>query len=261
METNRGGFSASIGEYNQSISLIRMKLVCYLLSFLATTTFLQCRSEPKPPTGFSLSPTEFAKKIIEYPAAPVIDVRSADEFSKSHIEHAVNLDVNSNFFTRDLANLDRSGPLLVYCLSGARSNTAAEQLRSLGFASVYELDGGLLNWRAANFPVVTSSSSPDATGMTKEEFERKLTSGKLVLVDFYADWCAPCRKMKPFLEEIAVEMKDRVEVVRIDADDHAQLCKDLDVVSLPTLLLYKHTTLTWEHRGFLEKDDIIRVLK
>lgn len=238
-----------------------MKVAFYLLSFLAATTFMQCRSRTNPSTGFLLSPAEFAKKIIEYPAAPIIDVRSANEFSKSHIEHAVNLDVNSNSFATDVSYLDKSRPLLVYCLSGARSHDAAEQLRSSGYTSVYELDGGLMKWRAANLPVVTSTSSPGATGMTQEEFERKLTSGKLVLVDFYADWCAPCRKMKPFLEEIAMEMKDSVEIVRINADDHPQLCKDLDVVSLPTLLLYKQSTLAWEHRGFLEKEDIIRALQ
>ena len=121
-----------------------------------------------------------------------------------------------------------------------------------------------MKWRSADLPVITNSISTSESkiaGMTKAEFENKLSADKWVLVDFYADWCAPCRKMRPGIDEIAAEMKDKVEVMTINADDHPQLCKDLDVVSLPTLLLYKNKTLAWENRGFLKKEDIVRALQ
>jgi len=120
-----------------------------------------------------------------------------------------------------------------------------------------------MKWRAANLPLVNPTSADaasSASGMTKEEFDELLRDDKLVLVDFYVDWCAPCRKMKPYLEEIAVEMKDNVELVRINADDHPQLCKDLDVTGLPTLQLYKNKALTWVNSGYIEKADLVKHL-
>ena len=234
----------------------------YLLAglFLGLIVLNGCKGEQKSSSDFVLPPSDFSQKINEYPASPVIDVRNPAEFSKAHLQHAVNVDVNGGQFEEKIASLDKSKPVFLYCLSGARSAAAAEQMRSIGFKEVYELEGGLMKWRAANLPEVRNSfslPSAAASGMSKAEFEKKITSDKLVLVDFYADWCAPCKKMKPYLDEIAGEMKDKVELVRINADDQPQLCKELDVVSLPTLLLYKNKTLTWENRGYLEKSDIV----
>ncbi len=59
------------------------------------------------------------------------------------------------------------------------------------------------------------------------------------IIDFYADWCKPCKMMKPYLDEISEEMKDKVVVYRINADDNPELCKDLAVEALPTIFIYK----------------------
>jgi thioredoxin 1 len=222
-----------------------------------------CASEQKSSTGDLLAAIDFAEKIIELPAAPIIDVRTASEFAKAHLQNAINVDINGGQFREEISRLDKSKPVFVYCLSGGRSASAVGQMRSLGFKEVYELEGGLMKWRAANLSVMTNSfSSPSAsdTGMTKDDFEKLIPADKIVLVDFYADWCAPCKKMKPYLEEIAVDMKDKVEVVRINADDHPQLCKDLDVTGLPTLQLYKNKKLTWVNSGYLDKADVVKRL-
>lgn len=214
-------------------------------------------------SGNLLSPTDFQQKIIELPNAPIIDVRTPGEFTKAHLQHAVNVDLNSDRFAEIISRLDQSKPVLLYCFSGSRSETAAEQLRSMGFTQVYELAGGIMKWQAADLPVVSNTfggPQSKSTGMTRAEFENKLSEDKLTLVDFYASWCSPCRKMRPAIDEIAVEMKDKVEVLMIDADAHPQLCKDLDVGSLPTLLLYKNKNLTWENRGYLDKAEIVKAL-
>jgi len=225
---------------------------------------IACTSEQKQSVYTLLAAADFAEKIIELPAAPIIDVRTDSEFAKAHLENAVNLDINSDQFQDQISKLDQSKPVFVYCLSGGRSAAAVNQMRSMGFKEVYELEGGLMKWRAANLPIVTNSfpgAEASPSGMTQEEFQKIITSDKLVLVDFYADWCAPCRKMKPYLEQIAADMKDRVVVVRINADDHPQLCKDLDVTGLPTLQLYKNNNLTWVNSGYLDKGDVVKQLK
>ena len=241
-----------------------MKVFYYFIVITSLLVFNQCNTEPKSVNGNILSPSDFYQKIIEQPAAPIIDVRNSSEFSKAHLQSAVNIDINGGHFDDIISKLDKSKPVLLYCLSGARSSTAASHMRAMGFREVYELEGGLMKWRTAGLPLLTNTSttpSATTTGMTKADFESKLTSEKLVLVDFYASWCAPCRKMKPFIEEIASEMSDKVEVLTIDADDQPELCKVLDVSSLPTLLLYKNKTLIWENRGYIEKADILKALQ
>ncbi|HMR20381.1 MAG TPA: thioredoxin family protein, partial [Sphingobacterium sp.] len=83
-----------------------------------------------------------------------------------------------------------------------------------------------------------------------------LDSDKLVLVDFYAHWCVPCRKMEPYLNSIAAEMDDKVKVVRINTDENRALCKILDIRSLPVLQLYKAEELIWENTGYTAEKDI-----
>lgn len=91
---------------------------------------------------------------------------------------------------------------------------------------------------------------------------KKLTTQKsLVLIDFYAEWCAPCKKMKPFLTEIDKEMASTVDVVRIDADAEKDLCKQLKVDALPVLVLYKNGKEVWKHKAFISKADLVAKIK
>jgi thioredoxin len=97
--------------------------------------------------------------------------------------------------------------------------------------------------------------------MSKQQFDALLSSDKLVLIDFYADWCAPCKKMKPYLDEISRDMADKVVVIRINADDNQALCKELKIDALPVLQLYKNKTLSWTNAGFIEKAEVVKQLQ
>jgi thioredoxin 1 len=106
-----------------------------------------------------------------------------------------------------------------------------------------------------------SLSEKRLTGLTKEEFISGLSTEKVVLVDFYADWCAPCKKLKPIIDEIAAELEDKVEVVRINTDENQALCRELYINAIPILQVYKNQTLTWTGEGFLPKEIILKELK
>lgn len=212
-------------------------------------------------TNNHLSATEFAAKIKELPSAPVLDVRTAEEFSKGHLPNAQNMDWNGGHFEEQIANIDKSKPVFVYCLSGGRSSAAATKMRSEGFKEVYELNGGIMKWRGANLPETTDSTTMANTGMTMQQFDSLLESDKMVLVDFYADWCAPCKTMKPYLDEIKKEMSDKVIVIRINADNNKDLCKALKIDALPFLYLYKHKKLSWVNEGYIEKTEIMQHLQ
>lgn len=211
-------------------------------------------------TKTNLSASEFADKMKELPNAPILDVRTPEEFSKGHLKNALNYNWNSNEFEAQISPLDKSKPVFVYCLSGGRSSSAANKMRSDGFKTVYELDGGIMKWRGANLPETTDNTVV-SNGMTKQQFDALLNSDKLVLIDFYADWCAPCRKMKPYLDEISKDMADKVVVIRINADDNQTLCKELKIDALPVLQLYKNKTLTWTNTGFIDKAEVVKQLQ
>lgn len=73
-----------------------------------------------------------------------------------------------------------------------------------------------------------------------ETFERDvLRSGKAVLVDFWAQWCPPCHMIAPLLDEIAAERPDTLTVIKINADENPELARDYQVLSLPTLILFR----------------------
>ena len=115
--------------------------------------FNSCTNGQKQSSGSTnLSATEFAQKIKELPSAPIIDVRTHEEFSKAHLNYTTNVDWNGNDFEKQISKRDKSKPVLVYCLSGGRSSAAAAQMRSEGFKQVYELAGGIMKWRGANLP-------------------------------------------------------------------------------------------------------------
>jgi thioredoxin 1 len=89
-------------------------------------------------------------------------------------------------------------------------------------------------------------------------FSEIINSETPTLVDFYAEWCAPCKKMKPYLDEISKDMADNVVIIRINADNNQALCKELKIDELPVLQLYKNKLLTWTNTGFMNKADIVK---
>jgi thioredoxin 1 len=233
-----------------------LKIYSILLSVLL---FTSCTNGQKNSNAkVNLTAPEFATKIKELSNAPVVDVRTPDEYAKGHIENALNIDWKGDAFEKQIATLDKSKPVMVYCLSGGRSSAAVDKMASLGFTQIYEMTGGIMKWRGSNLPEVATKKANNS--MTSTQFQALLESDKLVLIDFYAEWCAPCRKMKPYLEEISKEMADKVVVIRIDADDNQALCKEMKIDALPVLQLYKDKKMTWNYNGFIEKADVVKQL-
>ncbi len=235
----------------------------YLSLLLTSVVFFlnACSNGQNQTVKTDLSATEFQAKMNELPSAAIIDVRTPEEFSKGHIANAKNIDWNGNNFEKQINEMDKTKPVFVYCLSGGRSGAAADKMRALGFTTVYEMDGGMMKWRAANLPETTDNiAGKEAQGMSKAQFDALLNSEKLVLIDFYADWCLPCKKMAPYLEELKTEMVDQLTIVRINADENPALCKELKVDALPVLLLYKNKTITWQNTGYISKEDLVKHL-
>ncbi|MGI8893319.1 MAG: thioredoxin domain-containing protein [Bacteroidia bacterium] len=231
------------------------------LYLLFITLFINsCSNAQTQNVKTNLSTSEFSEKMKNSSDALVIDVRTPAEFSSGHIDGALNIDWNGSDFNNHIALLEKNKPVMVYCLSGSRSASAASKMRSMGFTEVYEMDGGIMKWNAANFPV-TSGTKNKQRGMSTPEFQMLLDTDKLVLVDFYADWCLPCKKMKPYLEEISKEMAGEVDVVRINVDENTSLYKELKIDAIPVLQIYKDKKLIWSNQGFITKEEVVKRLK
>jgi len=229
----------------------------FSIAFVAILFFSCTVGQTNKTTKTEFSATEFANKIKELPTATIVDVRTPGEFSLGHIANAINCDWRGDDFEKQIAPLDKSKPVFVYCLSGGRSSKAANQMRIEGFTTVFELSGGMLSWRDANLPE-TTENTVTSNGMTKEQFDALCNNDKLVLIDFYAEWCDPCKKMKPYLDEIAKDMATKVSVIRINVDENKEICKELKIDALPVLQLYKNKTLAWSNKGFIEKEEVIK---
>jgi thioredoxin len=232
-----------------------------IIGFVAMAIILNsCTNGQTQNTATSLTVNEFSEKIKTVPNSVIIDVRTPEEFSEGHLQNAVNYDWNGSDFEQQVSTLDKQQPVFVYCLSGGRSGSAANKMRKMGFTQVIEMQGGMMKWRSVGLPETTSSTTI-SLGMTKQQFDELLNGDKLILVDFYAEWCAPCKKMKPYLDEISKEYTANVVVTRIDADENRNLCKELKIESLPVLQLYKNKKLVWSHEGYIEKSEVVKQLK
>jgi thioredoxin len=201
----------------------------------------------------NLSATEFSKKLNQTKDAQLVDVRTPGEFRNGHLKNAMNIDWNADDFAEKVKALDKDKPVFLYCMSGPRSTAAAAKLQKMGFKNVYEMQGGMMKWRNAELPEIKVST---ATGISLAQYKEMLKTNTPVLVDFYAEWCAPCKKMEPYLKKMAAEMPDKVKILRIDADANTELCKELNVSALPVLKLYKNDKLVWDHLGFVTEQEV-----
>lgn len=93
------------------------------------------------------------------------------------------------------------------------------------------------------------------------DFRTIVASEKPVLIDFYAEWCGPCKTLAPILKDVAKEMGDAAKVIKIDIDKNPVLAQKLGVRSVPTLMIYKEESLLWRQSGVVPKDQLLKALK
>lgn len=92
--------------------------------------------------------------------------------------------------------------------------------------------------------------------LTKSNFDSEvLNSDKVVLVDFWASWCAPCRMLSPIVDQVAEELTD-IKVAKVNIDDEQDLALQYNVMSIPTLLVFKGGQLVKRSVGVISKNDI-----
>lgn len=99
------------------------------------------------------------------------------------------------------------------------------------------------------------------TVINKETFETTIQSDKLVLVDFFATWCGPCKMLGPVLEELSEELPDDRMIAKLDIDQNVDIARKYGVMSVPTMIVFKKGKALAKMVGLHPKEDVIELFE
>ena len=98
----------------------------------------------------------------------------------------------------------------------------------------------------------------DIKNLNLDNFDNEISNSKTpILVDFWAEWCGPCKSLTPILEEISDDMSNKIQVVKVNLDENQDLAMKYSIRSIPTLLLFKQGQLIDTKVGLLPKSDLV----
>lgn len=93
------------------------------------------------------------------------------------------------------------------------------------------------------------------------KFQEIINLDQLVLVDFYADWCGPCKMMSPILQEVKGILKEELKIIKINVDQHQDLSSHFMVRGVPTMMLFKSGKMLWRQSGVLSTKDLVAIIQ
>ncbi len=95
----------------------------------------------------------------------------------------------------------------------------------------------------------------------QSNFSQLISTNQLVLVDFFADWCGPCKMMSPILHDVKSVLNDDVKIIKINVDTNPELAAKFMVRGVPTLILFKNAQVLWRQSGVVSKEELIQLIK
>lgn len=226
-----------------------MKLLLFFMVLLSLESFSQ--------TVSSLPVAQF-KKNLDSAHIQLLDVRRPEEYKAGHLKEAFLADwLDREQFVERVKYLDKEKPVYVYCLAGSRSAAAASWLAEKGFTAVVNMEGGINAWKKEGLPL---EAKTQVAQIKEEEYTKLVQSASLVLVDFNAEWCIPCKKMEPVIAGFRKEHPE-IKWVPIDAAVQEDLMKKHNVEGLPVFILYKGGKEVWRHEGITTKEEFEKAIK
>lgn len=93
-----------------------------------------------------------------------------------------------------------------------------------------------------------------------ENFSNIIKSGQLVLVDFFATWCGPCKTMHPVLEQLKKDLGDEIRIIKVDVDKNEAIAIQMRIQSIPTLMIFKGGEMKWRQSGAMTANALAQVI-
>ncbi len=191
--------------------------------------------------------TDFEQKMSTTPIQ-LLDVRTAGEYKVVHLQKSLQADwLDQKQFADRIQHLDKNIPVLLYCASGIRSGEAMKWMKAQGFTVLANLKGGLTAWKLEGKPLVSVN---EPLQMLVKDFNTKVSAGT-VLVDIGAEWCPPCKKMEPVLQQLQKELGTAFTLLKVDGGIDIEMMKYLHSQGLPTFIVYKNGLETWRKQGII----------
>ncbi|MBL7761041.1 MAG: DUF953 domain-containing protein [Sediminibacterium sp.] len=232
----------------------------YLSLLFAAIFSLACSSNSQPQeagveqaqTG-TLGTAEFEQKMKD-PNVQILDVRTAAEYKNAHMKNALQANwMDKAQFEDRTQYLDKNRPVLLYCASGIRSAQAMEELAQKGFKQLYNLKGGIALWKMDNKPLIAQEAVAE---LSLAAFESMVKGAKVALVDIGAEWCPPCVKMEPVLQQLQKDLPNAYNLIKVDGGNDVTVMKALKFESLPTFIVFKDGKETWRKQGIVSLEEL-----
>ncbi len=227
------------------------KLLTIIFIMLWTTAFAQ---EP----GFKQVNAQAFYKLLTSGKGMILDVRTKSEFDNEHIANSQYLNFYALDFKKKLLMLPKDEAIYLYCTTGYRSEKAAKYLAKNGYKKVYNLEHGILEWNLENLPVIEGEPSAKlmADKVNPDLFKQIISSDTLVLIDFYATWCGPCRKMMPLIDSIRTQYHPALTVFKVNVDVSKKLIKQEKIIGVPLFRMYRKGVLLFEKDGMMSRKEL-----
>ena len=133
-------------------------------------------------------------------------------------------------------------------------NKLATTILVLALATLYSCGTGT---KANNS---TSSGNEIKAIETMANFNEIINGTTPVLVDFYADWCAPCKMMAPIMQQVSKELEGKVKVIKVNVDKNEDAARKYQIRSIPTMILFKNGKAVWQGVGVMQADQIKAII-
>ncbi|MBF6611024.1 MAG: thioredoxin [Chryseobacterium sp.] len=93
------------------------------------------------------------------------------------------------------------------------------------------------------------------------EFKEVINKNQPVLVDFFAEWCGPCKMQAPILEDLKKRVKDEATIIKVDVDKNPAVAAQFGIRSVPTLMIFKNGTVKWKRSGVFSANELERLIR
>jgi thioredoxin len=181
-----------------------------------------------------LNPEAF-KEAISKSNAQLIDVRSKEQHNKAYINNSILFDSTEISVDKLENQLYAKLPVYIYSDEESKALALANRLKSKGFLDVNILQGGIQSWQKYSYSTEEVKIYPNDT----IPFKTAMMGDKLVLVDFNAVWCGPCKLLEPAIRKVRERTED-VIVYGIDVDENPELAQSYNAASIPLLVFIKN---------------------